>query len=430
MATFHRSTGSKYIFAFILVISLVGLAALPLSTQASVNNTRGRDLSLAPCVPQTAQWINGAVFPSVMVRAVGTWYPPTGKFYTLGGRTSDTAGSDLLNPFEYDPVADTWTMKTAVFNNNQVNNMGSGLLNVSGDWLIYTVGGSAAGATTSTPEVRVYDPISDTITVVATDPWPAPANTLVGGAAVYNNKLYILGGFTINLNMTDQIWEFDPNAAAGARWTLKTAVLPVALGYIPATTIGSLIYTGGGSTYTGGTIVDNAASYVYDPVGDTITAITDIPRATGETRALNVNGEMWVLGGGRVAPNPSNQVNIYNPGTDTWSIGLPFANARRNFPADIDPVSGQIYMAGGYAPSTATDNMQIFLPEIVCPTPTPTETLTPTETPTVTPTPTETFTPEPSETPTPTMTSTPTATPTQPPVSNQAYLPLALKNVP
>ena len=41
-----------------------------------------------------------------------------------------------------------------------------------------------------------------------------------------------------------------------AGWVQKTAVLPVPLGYIPTTTIGSLIYTGGGADITGGALTD------------------------------------------------------------------------------------------------------------------------------------------------------------------------------
>ena len=55
---------------------------------------------------------------------------------------------------------------------------------------------------------------------------------------------------------------------------------------------------------------------------------------------------MWVLGGGRVAPNPSNEVDIYDPGTDSWSLGTPFSNARRNFPADSDGT--RVWLGGGY----------------------------------------------------------------------------------
>ena len=106
---------------------------------------------------------------------------------------------------------------------------------------------------------------------------------------------------------------------------------------MPAATIGGLIYTGGGSNLdAGGLLIDTVESFKYDPVANTWTAIANIPRATGETRAVVMNNQMWVLGGGRVAPNPSNEVDIYNPGSNTWTTGLPFTTARRNFPADSD----------------------------------------------------------------------------------------------
>ena len=119
-------------------------------------------------------------------------------------------------------------------------------------------------------------------------------------------------------------------------WVQKNAVLPVPLGYIPTTTIGSLIYTGGGSDITGGILTDTTNSFMYDPVADIISTIAPIPRATGETRALNFNGQMYVMGGGRTAPNPSNEVDIYDPGTDTWSIGIPFVTAPAQLPTDTN----------------------------------------------------------------------------------------------
>ena len=119
----------------------------------------------------------------------------------------------------YDPAGGTWTVDTAAtFPDNQVNNMACADLNGPSGHRIYCVGGSAAGATTSTGAVRVYDPSAHTITALSTDAWPAPANTLPGGWAVVGNKLYILGGFTINVSMSRQIWVFDPNGSAGSRW--------------------------------------------------------------------------------------------------------------------------------------------------------------------------------------------------------------------
>jgi N-acetylneuraminic acid mutarotase len=193
---------------------------------------------------------------------------------------------------------------------------------------------------------------------------------------VANNKLYILGGFNIpGGNAITDIWEFDPSTNA---WAQKGAVLPVPLGYIPTTTISGLIYTGGGSDITGGILTDTTNSFKYDPVADVISTIALIPRATGETRALNFNGQMYVMGGGRVAPNPSNEVDIYDPGTDTWSIGIPFVTARRNFPTDTNGTD-TIWLSGGYASDGVTllSSMEIFNCPQATPTPTPTPSVTP-----------------------------------------------------
>ena len=89
-------------------------------------------------------------------------------------------------------------------------------------------------------------------------------------------------------------------------------------------------------------------------MADSISTIASIPRATGETRALNFNGQMLVMGGGRTAPNPSNEVDVYDPGTNTWSTSVPpFSVARRNFPTDTDGTS-HIWLAGGYDKSGTT----------------------------------------------------------------------------
>ena len=43
--------------------------------------------------------------PDVGVRLVGVYFPANGKFFAMGGRSADTAGSDFTNPFEFDPAA-------------------------------------------------------------------------------------------------------------------------------------------------------------------------------------------------------------------------------------------------------------------------------------------------------------------------------------
>jgi hypothetical protein len=315
-------------------------------------------------------WNYGASFPYPVLRGAGLWYPATGRFYVLGGRQSD-AGGEVVNPHEYDPVTNTWITKTAAFADNRVANVVGAVLNAPGGGLrMYLIGGSAVGVPGMSDEVRLYDPVADTITVLGSDPWPGSGGTILpGGAAVLNGKLYIFGGFDTALTqMYDRIWEFDPNATAGSRWTLKSAVLPVPIGYIPVTAAGSYIYLAGGLAWGGTSFSDTNQTQRYDPVADTLTTLTPIPRATGGTRAvLAPDGKIWVLGGGRNAPNPSNQVNVYDPATDTWSLGPSFIMRRRDAASDIDPATGRIYMVGGYvSTSQLLDSLEVFQPAAQC----------------------------------------------------------------
>jgi N-acetylneuraminic acid mutarotase len=346
-------------------------------------------------------WDFGPDMPTVLIRAVGVFFPD-GNFYTVGGRTSDTAGSDFQHVLQYSTSSGTWTQMGDTLPDNQMNNMACGVLTVSGTPLIYCVGGSAAGQTTAASRVFTYDPVTDSHTVLnAADDWPGnnTGTILPGGFAVANNKLYILGGFNINVASTNQIWEFDPNAAEGSRWTQKVNT-PEGVMYAPTCTINGIIYLAGASDFQGGLVVDTTNSFSFDPVANTIGSIAPIPRATGETRGLNFNNKMYVLGGGRVAPNPSNEVDVYDPATNIWTTDLPFNNARRNFPADTDGTE-HIYLSGGYDVDgfTPLASLEIF----TCPqvTPTPTPTATPTPTVTVTPTPTPRVTPRPRPTPHP-----------------------------
>src|SRR5438876_11985883 len=123
-----------------------------------------------------------------------------------------------------------------------------GLAIPNGCWNDYNLlrGRSGSAPLTSAGRVFRYDPVADSITTIPSNWPPGEQNILPGGFSVFNNKLYILGGFNINVSMDDRIWEFTPSPAG---WVQKTAVLPVPLGYIPTTTIGNLIYTGGGAAF-------------------------------------------------------------------------------------------------------------------------------------------------------------------------------------
>jgi Kelch motif. len=360
----------------------------------------------APCA-----WAAGPNLPTpptVLIRAVGVFFPD-GNFYTMGGRTSDLAGSDFQHVLRYSPGSNSWTLMGVTLPDNTMNNMACGVLTVSGTPQIYCVGGSAATQTTATARVFSYNPATDTATTLTGDDWPGAMGTILpGGFAVANNKLYILGGFNINVASTNQIWSFDPTAGVGSKWTLAPVTTPEGVMYAPTCTINGIIYLAGASDFQGGLVIDTTNSFSFNPATNTIGSIAPIPRATGETRGLKFCNKMYVMGGGRVAPNPSNQVDVYDPSTNSWSTGLPFVNARRNFPTDTDGTDN-IWLAGGYEPAAPAGDMEIFhCPVSPCAaSPTPTATATATATPTPTATPTATPAPRPTPTPRPRPTPPP-----------------------
>jgi hypothetical protein len=317
-----------------------------------------------PTPTPDCNWSDGPSNLIALKRAVGVYFPD-GNFYAMGGRHSDTPGEDFPMVERYSPNSDRWITMGVDLPDNQVSDMACGVLTVSTTPYIYCVGGSAVGATTATARVFFYDPATDNVTTLtAEDNWPgnAAGRILPGGFAVVNNKLYILGGFNINVASTNQIWQFDPTAGVGSKWT-QMVNTPEGIMYAPTCAINGIIYVGGASDYASGSVIDTRNSFSFNPATNSIGTIAAIPRATGETRALGFNDglgvKMYVMGGGQVPPNPSSQVDVYNPATNTWAIAEPFAVARRNFPADTDGTD-HIWVWGGYASGNGDTTLEIF----------------------------------------------------------------------
>ena len=93
----------------------------------------------------TPSWSAGPNMPNSRGACGGCLFPGNGKFYAMGGRSADTAGSDFTHPFEYDPVANTWTTKAATYADNQVNNMACGVLTDAGNQHVHLLRGRLGG---------------------------------------------------------------------------------------------------------------------------------------------------------------------------------------------------------------------------------------------------------------------------------------------
>src|SRR5262249_16870760 len=108
--------------------------------------------------PATCSWSGGADLPQAGARFVGGFFPPTGKFYVMGGR--DASDVEFTNPFEYDPLGNTWTTKSATYPDALTSNIVCSVLNDGGTDFIYCVGGLNFASQTTTGRVFRYDPIA------------------------------------------------------------------------------------------------------------------------------------------------------------------------------------------------------------------------------------------------------------------------------
>ncbi len=152
---------------------------------------------------------------------------------------------------------------------------------------------------------------------------------------------------------TNQAAVYDP---ATDTWT---PIAPMILGvnHAAAATDGVRFYLFGGRT--GGNSVGDGFDYVqvYDPSSNTWTSSTQgiiapLPEPRGGTgRAVYLNGEFYIFGG-ETSNSPVatpggtyDRVDIYNPTTNTWRLGVPMPTARHGiFPTEH---AGVIYLAGG-----------------------------------------------------------------------------------
>jgi hypothetical protein len=459
----------RFLYALVMAVLLpVALVALLVQTaQKDFTKSVSKAVSDPGFVAGSA-WTDLPAFPSVILnflyhdpqtptplklkRAGAAAYPPNGKIYVLGGRNR-TDGDDINSTWiwEYDPSAPaTPVQKSALLDNTSygsryASNMAVATLTDAGGTHIYAIGGSSVNSDI-TGAVRVYDPIADNLTTLSSDPWPANPARLPGGYAVYNNKLYIFGGYHSKPDsiMYADTWVFDPMGAAGYKWSqIPTANLSTARAYIAGATLDGYIYAVGGDVISG-TILPAVTSMTtverMDPSqGSPVWAtVASLPTARGDMGAwaydsntnYEISGKIVVGGGGYTTPDTN--AYIYDPVANTWSAFPSLLRPRRNYA--YTQLNGILYAWGGYDVSAsgydgsnssmsydASSGLATATPTPVLPTATTqpstnTPTNVPANTPTNVPANTATNTPVPStSTPISEPTSTailPTATPT------------------
>ena len=179
----------------------------------------------------------------------------------------------------------------------------------------------------------------------------------VAVATSTNGLIYALGGGA----NTNEMEEYNPTTNA---WSV-VASSPQHSGSA-ATALNGLIYAISGAP--------SGEVDTYNPATNVWTVVAPQPGIhRGGAAVAGIDGRIYVLGGiawnggtdvnGNPTGNPSNEVDTYNPTTNSWTVlaNLPTA---RNAPAAAVGLDGRIYAIGGYSalPLTATTEVDVYTP--------------------------------------------------------------------
>jgi N-acetylneuraminic acid mutarotase len=99
---------------------------------------------------------------------------------------------------------------------------------------------------------------------------------------------------------------------------------------------------------------------IYDPGTDSWTAGTGMPTARSQGSAVAASGLLYVIGGYLGDDSVTGVVEVYDPGADTWSTVTPMPTARGETVAAV--IGGLVYVAGGNLSSNpSVDNITTLM---------------------------------------------------------------------
>lgn len=244
-----------------------------------------------------------------------------GMVYSIGG----SAGSDWKQLVEeYNPLTDAWMTKANMPTGR--HSPACGVYNNS----IYVAAGTYFSGYSSSLEA--YDPL--------TNAWVAKAALTSTPRNVYgafaNGKFYLLGGDTAGVlyNLVD---EYDPIANI---WTPKTPMPTARKGV--AVTVNNKIYVIGG--YTLGASAGMNTVEEYDPVLDSWTTKATMPTARSGMATAVIDGKIYVIGGQSTGVI-LNAVEVYDPIANSWTSLAPAPFYRNQTGSTL--IDNIVYIIGG-----------------------------------------------------------------------------------
>ena len=255
-----------------------------------------------------------------------------GKIYAIGGGNNTVAGPNVLNVNEeYDPATNTWTTKQPM----PTARYSFGIAVYENK--IYCIGGSVNGPHLAVNEV--YDPATDTWETKTSMP---TARAGLSANAV-NDRIYLMGGNSANT--TNEA--YDP---ATDSWSTK-AEIPEGVVNAESAAVGNKIYLFGIPS-------SRSSNQIYDSETDTWSSGASVPAGVTEGAAAATSGvdapvKIYVMGGettyvknGATYGNVTDLNQIYDPETNSWSMGARLPSELHFFGLAV--VNDTLYAMGGF----------------------------------------------------------------------------------
>jgi N-acetylneuraminic acid mutarotase len=264
-----------------------------------------------------------------------------GKVYVIGGFVMPNnviipRKSDIVEV--YDIKNKTWSSAASL--PRKMDHVGAAVYNGK----LYVVGGTSDYIRSN--KLFIYDPVSDKWT--QGKPMPTARSALT--TQVIDGILYAIGGQDFNGLQVNTSEAYDPKTDT---WTSK-APMPTARHHLTSGVVDGKLYVFGGRTgysNSSSTYVNLNSNEMYDPISDTWTSKAPMPsNRSGLAAATSEDGKIYVFGG-EDALTASAMIfdnnEKYDPKTDKWTSEAPMPTARHGLAAVFDNITKKIYVIGG-----------------------------------------------------------------------------------
>ena len=167
------------------------------------------------------------------------------------------------------------------------------------------------------------------------------------GSAVFNNKIYLFGGYTGSYLNTVSV--YDPAASV---WSAKTP-MPTARQFSAAVVLNGKIHVLGGSNAN----ARLAAHEIYDPVSDTWQTGAPLPAGVEAPGAVAYNNQIFVIGGSNGSNNLTTNY-VYDDASASWTTKAPLPTGVTQ--AGVAAIGATIYVMGGFSSNGVVGLNQVY----------------------------------------------------------------------